>query len=275
MRHLIETGVLFERDGRWASALTPDEIGVPEGVKEVLASRLGRLSEGCRAPSPQAAVLGREFSFDVLRAMAELDEDALIAALEEAVDAQLIVEASGRRPGYAFTHALVRETLYGSAQRPAPAADARARRRGARAAARARAGADARRDRLPPLRGRSRRGRRRSCDHADRAGGRVGARTGRLRAGGRAPHARAHARPGQTTASAAGGSGGRGRSPSNGSRTRRSTCCRRSPLQRLGCPRLGSRDRVMPDGSEARSRAHARRARSRSAASPPASPYQA
>jgi predicted ATPase len=119
MRHLIETGVLFERGGRWSSALTPDEIGVPEGVKEVLARRLGRLSESCQGVLSHAAVLGRSFSFDVLRAMAELDEDALIDALEEAVDAQLIVEARGRfAPGYAFTHALVRETLYGSLSGP-------------------------------------------------------------------------------------------------------------------------------------------------------------
>jgi DNA-binding SARP family transcriptional activator/tetratricopeptide (TPR) repeat protein len=119
MRHLIETGMLFERGGRWVSALTPDEIGVPEGVKEVLASRMGRLSDGCRAALSQAAVLGREFDFEVLRAMAESDEDALIAVLEEAVAAQLVVEAQGRAgPAYAFTHALVRETLYGGVSAP-------------------------------------------------------------------------------------------------------------------------------------------------------------
>jgi DNA-binding SARP family transcriptional activator len=119
MRHLIETGVLYERDGRWVSASTLDEIGVPDGVKVVLASRLGRLSDACRVMLSHAAVLGREFSFDVLASMVELDENALIAALEEAVEAQLVVEAQGRfGPAYAFTHALVRETLYGGLSAP-------------------------------------------------------------------------------------------------------------------------------------------------------------
>jgi len=119
MRHLIETGVLFERGGRWVSALTPDEIGVPEEIKEVLSRRLGRQSDDCRTALSQAAVLGREFSFDVLRVMADSDEDALIAALEEAVDAQLIVEIhSGSGPAYGFAHALVRETLYGRLSGP-------------------------------------------------------------------------------------------------------------------------------------------------------------
>ena len=119
MRHLIETGVLFERDGRWASALTPDEIGVPEGVKEVLGSRLRRLSERCRSVLSQAAVLGREFSFEVLAAMEDSRDDEVIGALEEAGDAQLVFEQDGSsRSSHAFTHALVRETLYGGLSAP-------------------------------------------------------------------------------------------------------------------------------------------------------------
>jgi DNA-binding SARP family transcriptional activator/tetratricopeptide (TPR) repeat protein len=119
MRHLIETGVVFERDGRWTSAMAPDEIGVPEGVREVLTSRLTRLSEPCRTALAAAAVLGREFSFHVLRALTDQDEDALIGALEEALAAQLLVEVEGR-PGvdHAFTHALVRETLYATLTGP-------------------------------------------------------------------------------------------------------------------------------------------------------------
>jgi DNA-binding SARP family transcriptional activator/tetratricopeptide (TPR) repeat protein len=109
LRHLIETGVVYERGGRWTSALTPDEIGVPEGVKEVLARRLSRLSDPCRSVLAAAAVLGREFSFDVLGAMVGGEEDALIAAVEEALEAQLIVDLD---EAYGFTHALVRQTLY-------------------------------------------------------------------------------------------------------------------------------------------------------------------
>jgi DNA-binding SARP family transcriptional activator/tetratricopeptide (TPR) repeat protein len=130
MRHLIETGVVFERDGRWISALAPDEIGVPDGVHDVLRSRLTRLSELSRAALAAAAVLGREFSFHVLRALTEQDEEALISALEEALAAQLLVEVEDRRGiDHAFTHALVRETLYATLTGP------RRRRMHARAAA--------------------------------------------------------------------------------------------------------------------------------------------
>jgi tetratricopeptide (TPR) repeat protein len=108
VRHLLESG-------RWTATLTPEQIGVPEGVREVLLRRLARLSEGCRTTLAHAAVLGREFDFTTLRAMADGDEDEVIVALEEALEARLVVEAAG---GYAFTHALVRETLYGTLSVP-------------------------------------------------------------------------------------------------------------------------------------------------------------
>jgi tetratricopeptide (TPR) repeat protein len=119
LRHLIGTGVLFERDGRWASTLDAGEIGVPEGVEAVLARRLGALSDACRATLAQAAVLGREFAFDTLSDMAGAGEDAVLGALEEALAAQLVVEAPRRAtPTYAFTHALVREALYSGLSAP-------------------------------------------------------------------------------------------------------------------------------------------------------------
>ncbi|MET0684966.1 MAG: AAA family ATPase [Solirubrobacteraceae bacterium] len=130
LRHLIESGVVFERGGRWTSALTPDEIGVPEGVQEVLARRLARLSDPCRSALAAAAVLGRECSFDVLLATGSADEDELIAAMEEAREAQLVVETErDDGPAYAFTHALVRHALYSGLSGP------RRRRLHARAAA--------------------------------------------------------------------------------------------------------------------------------------------
>ena len=106
VRHLLESE-------RWSE--TPGRIGVPEGVKDVLLRRLARLSEPCRTALSHAAVLGREFEFETLRQMVGEGDDAVIAALEEALESRLVVEAPG---GYAFTHALVRETLYGTVSAP-------------------------------------------------------------------------------------------------------------------------------------------------------------
>jgi eukaryotic-like serine/threonine-protein kinase len=114
LRHMLETGALFRRDGRWVSrAQSIEEMGIPEGVREVIGRRLSRLGESCNRALACAAVLGREFDFNVVQRMSGLAEDDLETALEQALEAQLVAEARARGDArYGFTHALVRETLY-------------------------------------------------------------------------------------------------------------------------------------------------------------------
>jgi hypothetical protein len=114
VRHLVETGALYRREGRWESeAHSPEDLGIPEGIRHVLGRRLSRLAEATNQVLGQAAVLGREFDFAVLGRMARLDDEALLGAVEEALSARLVVEVRGRgAPAYSFTHALVRQTLY-------------------------------------------------------------------------------------------------------------------------------------------------------------------
>jgi predicted ATPase/class 3 adenylate cyclase len=111
VRHLVQTGAIYYQDGRWSSDRTLDILGIPEGIREVIGRRLSRLSEDCNRVLSAASVLGREFDFALLSSMTGIDEEGLLGAIEEALENQLIVEADSG-PTYAFTHALVRETLY-------------------------------------------------------------------------------------------------------------------------------------------------------------------
>jgi predicted ATPase len=63
LRHLAETGVIDQRDGRWAARLRIDELGIPDGVREVIGRRLSRLSEETNVVLRMAAVVGAEFEF--------------------------------------------------------------------------------------------------------------------------------------------------------------------------------------------------------------------
>jgi DNA-binding SARP family transcriptional activator len=105
VRHLRQEG---ERVG---TAVTLAEAGVPEGVREVTSRRLRRLGKDARQAVAVAAVIGREFDFELLERSGAVHGDALVAALEEAVEARVIRE-TGQVGRYAFTHALVRATLY-------------------------------------------------------------------------------------------------------------------------------------------------------------------
>ena len=110
LAHLLETGAIFQGpDGRWTAAegVTPASLGLPEGVREVIGRRLSRLSEAANRALGVAAVIGPTFSFGLIEAVTGAD---CLDALDEAMGAGLVREEP---PGFAFSHALVRQVVYG------------------------------------------------------------------------------------------------------------------------------------------------------------------
>ncbi len=82
---------------------------VPRGVQEAVARRLSRLPEGTAEILEAAAVIGREFTADLLAAVCERD----VSGAVEAARAARIVESSRRERGaWLFAHAVFRETIY-------------------------------------------------------------------------------------------------------------------------------------------------------------------
>src|SRR4029077_5430875 len=112
LRHLRETGGVDQRAGQWVITVPVDELGIPEGVRDVVGRRLSRLSEGTQQALRVASVVGLEFEPDVVQAAADLGEATLFSALGEAVRARLLSDVPGRAPRYRFAHALVGATLY-------------------------------------------------------------------------------------------------------------------------------------------------------------------
>jgi len=105
---------LLADEGRLASAGDDGSfrLAVPEGVREVIGRRLGRLSDRCREVLLVASVPGREFSLEVLQALTDLSPEALLRQLDEAREARVVHEVPGGLGRWRFAHALIRDTLY-------------------------------------------------------------------------------------------------------------------------------------------------------------------
>jgi DNA-binding SARP family transcriptional activator/tetratricopeptide (TPR) repeat protein len=114
IRHLIEAGVQVGSAG--ASEL--QRFGLPEGVKQVIALRLGRLDAPAAELLRVAAVIGRDVDAALLERVVQLEEDEFLSALDEALGAVLLVESDDKAGSYLFSHALIRETLYESMSGP-------------------------------------------------------------------------------------------------------------------------------------------------------------
>ena len=110
--HLAETGLIVERDGRWVSDHALADVGIPEGIREVVGRRLSRLSDAANAALSVGAVIGPEFDVELVAALSDLDPDDVFDALDECARASIVREVAGRFGRYAFAHALVRSTLY-------------------------------------------------------------------------------------------------------------------------------------------------------------------
>jgi DNA-binding SARP family transcriptional activator len=108
VRHLLEAGV----HAGSATASELQSFGLPEGVKEVIAWRLGRLEPPAIELLRVAAVLGRDVDAALLERVVLLAEEDFLSALEEALAAGLLVESDENPDSYVFSHALIRETLY-------------------------------------------------------------------------------------------------------------------------------------------------------------------
>ncbi len=91
---------------------TDGPLGIPSGVREVIGSRVGRLSEPCQRILTLAAVLGREFALDALERLCALPQDELLDVLDEAMTERVVGQVPGASGRLRFGHALIRDTLY-------------------------------------------------------------------------------------------------------------------------------------------------------------------
>ena len=132
---LAESGVIHREGERWTTDLPTAELEVPEGLRQVIEQRVGRLSAPARRAVAAAAVAGPTCTLALLEQVLD-EEPELIAALEQAVAAGLLIEAGAAgyvvraRPGAPDDLSRARR---GAADAATPSASARRSRRWAAA----------------------------------------------------------------------------------------------------------------------------------------------
>jgi DNA-binding CsgD family transcriptional regulator/tetratricopeptide (TPR) repeat protein len=111
-RTLTETGALELVNGRARLARPLPELGSPESVREVVGQRLSRLAPATTDVLEVAGVAGPEFTLDVVRRAAGLDERSLLEALDEGARSGMIEQIPAAALTYRFAHELMRRALY-------------------------------------------------------------------------------------------------------------------------------------------------------------------
>jgi len=108
---VAETVRLLAAETRQAEP-TGGGLAIPESVRDVIERRLRRLSAECNRVLTLAAVLGREFDLDALARASGLPRESLLALLDEAGAARVVLQIPSGSGRLRFAHALIRDTLY-------------------------------------------------------------------------------------------------------------------------------------------------------------------
>src|SRR5207249_597374 len=110
IRSLLDAQVVVRAGDHWRATREIENITVPDTLDGVIRARLDRLSEHPKRIAHSAAVIGREFEFDVLADVAQEAED-LDPSLDDLQQRELILAAAERpERAYLFKHVLTQET---------------------------------------------------------------------------------------------------------------------------------------------------------------------
>jgi len=108
---VVEAGA--DRGNVPISAVPPSSLAVPATLHASLLGRLDRLGPATKNVGQVGAAIGRDFSYELVAAAAQLGEPELREALRRLVDSGLVFQR-GVPPAaeYLFKHALVQDTAY-------------------------------------------------------------------------------------------------------------------------------------------------------------------
>jgi predicted ATPase len=111
---ILESGLLQEREHRYELTGPLPLLAIPATLHDSLMARLDRLGIG-KEVAQLSATLGRTFPYELLQAVAQLDESTLQQALTRLVEAELLYQRGvPPRATYFFKHALVQDAAYTS-----------------------------------------------------------------------------------------------------------------------------------------------------------------
>ncbi len=114
LKMILESGMLRAESGRYPLAGPLAKMDIPATLQESLMARLDRLSMA-REVAQIGAVIGREFTLEMIQSVASLDMETLSRGLAQLVQGEIIFRRGGlARPGYVFKHALIRDAAYQS-----------------------------------------------------------------------------------------------------------------------------------------------------------------
>ena len=111
---ILESGHLKETDGHYELTGSFSTFAIPATLHDSLMARLDSLVTA-KAVAQYAAAIGRQFAYDLLSTVSQLDASTLQRELGRLVEAEIVYQRGvPPQATYVFKHALIRDAAYQS-----------------------------------------------------------------------------------------------------------------------------------------------------------------
>jgi predicted ATPase/class 3 adenylate cyclase len=112
IKSILESRWLEERANHYEPTGSLPHLAIPATLHDALMARLDRLGAG-KTVAQLGATIGRTFTYDLLRAVASMDDATLGTCLSQLIDAELLYPRGvPPQASYVFKHALIQEAAY-------------------------------------------------------------------------------------------------------------------------------------------------------------------
>jgi len=113
VKSLTDLKIIKREDNRCYLARDIQEAIIPAKIQDVIMARVDSLPEGAKGIIQAGAVVGREFSHELIKKITDLQEQELLSHLSVLRDTELLYERGVYpRSTYIFKHALIQEVAY-------------------------------------------------------------------------------------------------------------------------------------------------------------------
>ncbi|MFX0199096.1 MAG: adenylate/guanylate cyclase domain-containing protein [Candidatus Hodarchaeota archaeon] len=115
IRSLKDLKIIERKNNRYQLARDIQDLPIPATIQDVIMARVDSLPEGAKEVLQTGSVIGREFSYELIKQVTSISQEELLTHLSVLKDSELLYER-GIYPEstYIFKHALTQEVVYDS-----------------------------------------------------------------------------------------------------------------------------------------------------------------
>jgi predicted ATPase len=92
VRSLIDLQIIKPEDGKILFKEVPQSISIPSTIQDMIMARVDALPDAAKKVLQTASAVEREFSYDLIKILADLPEKALLSNMAISKDSELLYE---------------------------------------------------------------------------------------------------------------------------------------------------------------------------------------